>query len=183
MKTSFGRFLPEPEVRGIGEHMTESIKKVIILGNREEKQEISKICSVWETFFKKREWETEAYFIGTDAEQTLIKIAADEQADMVVCFHLAGFHVTMFGGDIFLNKLCCPIVNIIWKPLEERDLRLLDSRLNVTIVFFTNHRENVDKVQKCLEFPPYIQYIPDFNRFWEEGDLETVLLYGNDREQ
>lgn len=86
----------------------------------------------------------------------------------------------MFGGDIFLNKFYCPIVNIIWKPLGERDLKLLDSRLNVTIVFFTNDRENVDKVKQGLEFPPYIRYLPDFKKFWEEVNLKTVFLYGND---
>ena len=160
--------------------MTENIKKIIILGNREDKSEILKICSEWELFFKKKKWETEAFFIEADVEQTLMKIAADERANMVICFQLAGFHITMFGGDIFLNKFYCPIVNIIWKPLGERDLKLLDSRLNVTIVFFTNDRENVDKVKQGLEFPPYIRYLPDFKKFWEEVNLKTVFLYGND---
>lgn len=159
--------------------MERTMKEVIVLGKKEEKAEVLKLYSVWQPFFQKNEWKIQQIFIGKSAERTLMEIA-DSKADMVVCFNLAGFHVTMFGGDLFLNKLYCPIVNIVWQPFGERELELLDSRLNVTIVFFTNVQGNVDKVKKCLEFPPYIQYISDLQRFWEEIDLERVLLYGND---
>jgi len=152
------------------------VKEIIILGNEEDKAEVLRLSLVWEPFFKKNECEVRKIFIGASAEQTLMEIA-ESKADMVICFNLAGFHVKMFGEDIFLNKLYCPIVNIIWKPLEERELELLNSRLNVTIVFFTTKKENVGKVKSCLEFPPYIQYISGLERFWEENDLESVLLY------
>ena len=57
-KISFGKFSHESKIKGIMDHMTENIKKIIILGNREEKSEILKICSEWELFFKKKKWET-----------------------------------------------------------------------------------------------------------------------------
>lgn len=160
--------------------MERIVKEVIVLGKKEEEAGVLKLCLAWQPFFQKKEWKVRNIFIGRNAEQTLMEIA-DSKADMVVCFNLAGFHVTMFGGDIFLNKLYCPIVNIVWQPFGKKELELLNSRLNVTIVFFTNVRENVSQVKERLDFPPYIQYISDLQRFWEEADLERVLLYGEKR--
>lgn len=50
--------------------MTENIKKIIILGNREEKSEILKICSEWELFFKRKMGNRSFFYrsgCGTDA--------------------------------------------------------------------------------------------------------------------
>lgn len=154
------------------------MKKVIILGNKEEADEILKICASWEVYFKNREWEMQYFFVG--AERPLAEIVS-QKADMIVCFNLAGFHEKMFGEDIFLNKLYCPIINFIGRPLVKNELELLDSRMNITISFFTDCHENLENVKQYLEFPPYIQYVKNLQSAWEEIDLESVLLYGNDR--
>lgn len=152
-------------------------KRILILSTEEARQKT--LIQAWMPYFEKRNDEVEVMLLGERAEQTLPELPG-KKADIIIGFDLEGFEVEMFGEDAFFNKLSCPFISFLTKPLQEETLQLLDSRLNITMVFLSDCMENVEWIKKEVEFPPYAEYVEDLEKVWENMDFTKILLYGYD---
>jgi len=156
------------------------MRKIILLLNSPKEGKEKTLAAKWKAWLCQRENEVLVkYLYGEKPLTEVVQEVDKEAADLVIGFNLGGFEVKMFGDDIYWNKLCCPFIQFLSKPLEKKEMELLSERLNATFLFFSDNKETIEKL-KGLKFPPFAEYVEKPEQLWEELDMESRIRFGND---
>lgn len=151
------------------------ILMIIDPGSRMQKD----IGEKWKKYFERKKCSVRVFHSGKDHAE-MLKRLMEEKGDVVIGFGLAGFEVTMYGGDLFFNRLTCPMIQFL---TGDEDVAVLDQRLNINMIFYTTDAGQAEYVRSEMEFPPYIEYLENLDVDWESfaHNVEQALLYGYDR--
>lgn len=157
------------------------MEKVIFLLNHKNDLLQEALTEKWKAFFEEKEREVHIrYLYEEEPLPEVVQWAEAMKPDLLIGFDMGGFEVSLYGEDIFFNKYRFPCIHFLTRPCTEQEVEVLKGRLNVTFLFFTNVRENADKIQS-LRFPPYIEYVEDLSAFWTKTDVRKCLETGYDR--